>query len=112
MLEKDIERHLKKRVEKELGGLFLKWVSPGRSGVPDRILIYQGRVIFVELKKAQGRLSPVQIRTQRQIEEAGGRVSNIYGLEQADQLIEELKQKAENYFLVKLYTTSTEQKKQ
>ena len=51
MLEREIERKAGERV-KAAGGLWLKWVSPGMAGVPDRILIAPGgRVVFVELKQ-------------------------------------------------------------
>lgn len=53
-LEKDIERKLRKMVESH-GGLCLKWVCPGWSGVPDRILLLPGgRVMFVETKRPEG----------------------------------------------------------
>ena len=56
MLEREIERKAGERV-KAAGGLWLKWVSPGMAGVPDRILIAPGgRVVFVELKQERGRL--------------------------------------------------------
>jgi hypothetical protein len=44
------------------GGLCLKWVCPGWSGVPDRIvLLHGGRIVFVELKRPKGgRLSKQQ----------------------------------------------------
>lgn len=60
-LEKDIERSLVDTVKRH-GGLCLKWVCPGWSGVPDRIvLIPEGRVMFVELKRPKGgRLSELQ----------------------------------------------------
>ena len=49
-MEKDIEAYLGKRV-KALGGLSLKWLSPGLDGVPDRIILLPGgRVIFAETK--------------------------------------------------------------
>ena len=51
ILEKDIEKRLVREVKK-LGGLCLKWVSPGNSGVPDRIVLMPGgKAIFVELKR-------------------------------------------------------------
>ena len=60
ILEKDIERHLVRCVA-ERGGVAYKWVSPGRVGVADRIVMLPGgRVWFVELKTVKGRLSPLQ----------------------------------------------------
>ena len=61
ILEKDIERALVARV-KSCGGLCLKWVCPGWSGVPDRIVLLPGgRIMFVELKRPKGgKISPLQ----------------------------------------------------
>lgn len=54
MLEKFLEQKLVRRV-KAVGGLCLKWSSPGAAGVPDRIVLLPGgRVIFVEMKRPQG----------------------------------------------------------
>ena len=53
-LEKEIEGKLRKAV-KVRGGACLKWVCPGWSGVPDRIVLLPGgRVLFVETKRPQG----------------------------------------------------------
>ena len=57
--EKKIEQRLVKKV-KEKGGLCLKWVSPSTTGVPDRLVIYKGRIIPVELKDPKGKLSARQ----------------------------------------------------
>jgi hypothetical protein len=60
LLERDIERHLVRRTV-EHGGIAYKWVSPGRVGVADRIVLLPGGVVwFVELKTTKGRLSPWQ----------------------------------------------------
>ena len=60
MLERDVEKALCKRV-KELGGLCQKFVSPGRIGVPDRLVTLPGGVIiFVELKAKGKKPTPMQ----------------------------------------------------
>ena len=60
LLERDIERYLVRRTI-EHGGVAYKWVSPGRVGVADRIVLLPGGVVwFVELKTVKGRLSPWQ----------------------------------------------------
>lgn len=51
VLERDVEGHFR-RIVKEAGGEFLKFVSPGHNGVPDRIVLMPGgRIIFVEFKR-------------------------------------------------------------
>lgn len=57
MNEHAIEQHLKKAVE-AIGGLCWKFTSPGTAGVPDRICIHRGRVIFVELKAPDASHAP------------------------------------------------------
>lgn len=53
-LEKEIEAKLKAMIERH-GGLCLKWVCPGWTGVPDRIcLLPHGTVVFVETKNPDG----------------------------------------------------------
>lgn len=71
-LEKDIERRLVKIV-KSHGGLCLKWVCPGWSGVPDRlVLLPGGRVRFVELKRPKGgRLSSRQLWWRQKLRDLG-----------------------------------------
>ena len=60
-LEKDIERKLVESIQR-LGGFCLKWVCPGWSGVPDRIVLLPGgRIYFVETKRPKGgQLSALQ----------------------------------------------------
>ena len=59
-MEKDLEAWTGREVRRR-GGLWLKWVSPGCSGVPDRILIAPGgKVAFVEMKQKGGKVSQRQ----------------------------------------------------
>ena len=71
-LEKDIETKLRKMVERR-GGLCLKWVCPGWSGVPDRmILLPGGRAIFIETKRPKGgRKGPLQGWWKKRLEGLG-----------------------------------------
>ena len=49
-MEKSVEKYLRQQVKKA-GGLALKFVSPGFTGVPDRIILMPGaRVYFAETK--------------------------------------------------------------
>lgn len=50
MREAEVEARLRRAVERA-GGKCLKWVSPGHTGVPDRIILMPGgRIYFAELK--------------------------------------------------------------
>ena len=83
MLEKTVEAALVKRV-KELGGIAYKWTSPGRTGVPDRIvMIPGGKIIFVELKSPTGKLTTRQEREHETIRGLGFEVIVINNVEDA-----------------------------
>ena len=81
LLEKDIEKFLNDNVKK-LGGRSYKFVSPGNSGVPDRIIFLPGgKIYFVELKTKRGRPSALQKLQRRRFKELGHEVYLLYGLE-------------------------------
>ncbi len=66
--ESEVEAYLVKRV-REAGGITYKFVSPGHVGVPDRIIIINGEVSFVEVK-APGKLpTALQLRELKRIAE-------------------------------------------
>lgn len=89
--EKEIERKLKNLVEGRLGGLCLKWVCPGWSGVPDRILLLPGgRVQFAELKRPKGsRVSAMQKWWKRKLEGLGFKVWHVYTTDDITQIGEQ-----------------------
>lgn len=81
LLEKDIEKFLNDNIKK-LGGRSYKFVSPGNSGVPDRIIFLPGgRIYFAELKTKTGRPSALQKLQRRRFKELGHEVYLLYGLE-------------------------------
>jgi len=93
MQEKYIEKKLVAAV-KNMGGIALKFVSPGIDGVPDRIvLLPMGRVAFVELKASGKKMRPLQVRRKRQLEALGFSVYCIDGAEQIGGLLDEIKNK-------------------
>lgn len=69
--EKEIEARLKREVEK-MGGWCLKFISPGRSGVPDRLLLFPGgKMVFVELKRWGEKPRPLQERVMGRLRNLG-----------------------------------------
>ena len=74
MREKQIEEKLVKNV-KELGGLCLKFSSPGTVGVPDRLLLlHKGRIAFVEVKRPGEELRKIQVKRKKELEALGFKV--------------------------------------
>ncbi|MFB7919282.1 hypothetical protein [Streptomyces sp. NPDC056061] len=57
--EKRVERYLLTRC-RELGLLCMKFTSPARGGVPDRIVVSHSGTVFVEVKRPGGILEPRQ----------------------------------------------------
>ena len=84
-----IEKHLVKRCKEE-GFLCRKYVSPGYKGVPDRIVIARGHVVFIELKSAVGKLSELQKREIKRMLLLGADVRVYNSKEQIDNFIDEV----------------------
>lgn len=84
--ENKVEKYLDKEVKK-LGGITRKWVSPGRDGVPDRIVIIKGEVWFVEVKTCEGRLTSVQAREHHRLWGCGANVRVVYGEVDVDKFL-------------------------
>lgn len=90
MLESEIEKALITEVKKH-GGLALKFISPGMSGVPDRlILIKGGKLAFIELKAPRKKMRPLQIKRKRQLEALGFLVYCIDDIEQIGGVLDEI----------------------
>lgn len=70
MRESRVERMLRVGVEAE-GGICEKFKSPEKSGVPDRLITWPGRVHFVEVKKPGESPEPHQLRDHQRRRDLG-----------------------------------------
>ena len=89
MRESDLEKKFRRRV-KANGGEAYKFVSPGRRNVPDRIVVLrEGRVFFVELKRPGEKLRPAQKRELDRLVDKGCDASWIGDEESMDKWFED-----------------------
>ena len=71
MREKEVEAALVKAAKKR-NGVALKFVSPGLSGVPDRlVLLPDGKIGFIELKSPGKKMRLLQEKRKSQLERLG-----------------------------------------
>lgn len=90
MEESKIENRLKKEIEL-IGGKALKFVSPGMSGVPDRIILLpHGRIVFIELKAPGKKPRPIQIKRIKELKDLGFDVRVIDSINGIKDFIEEV----------------------
>lgn len=91
MREKEIEQKLVDTVKK-YGGICPKFVSPGFSGMPDRIvLLPKGKFAFIELKAPNKKPRPLQVARHKLLMGLGFRVYVIDGMEQIGGVIDEIR---------------------
>lgn len=87
--ESDIESHLVREVRKRKGKC-IKLHTLSEEGLPDRmVLLPGGRVIFVELKRIGGVLSPMQIMQHKKFKRLGHEVQLAWCKEDVDRILEE-----------------------
>lgn len=90
MRESYIEKVLIGEV-KARGGMALKFVSPGMSGVPDRLVLIPGGVIaFVEIKASGKKMRPLQIKRKKQLEKLGFLVYQLDDIQMIGGVLDEI----------------------
>lgn len=90
MREKNVEQKLAQRV-KQLGGIALKFVSPGVDGVPDRlVLLPKKHIAFIEVKAPGQKMRPLQLKRQQQLETLGFKVYCVDNPEQIGGVLDEI----------------------
>ena len=88
--EKRLEQIFCSKV-KQKGGMAFKFVSPGMSGVPDRlVLLPEGKVAFAELKAPGKKPRPLQEARHRLLRKLGFKVYVIDSTEQIGGMLNEL----------------------
>ena len=90
MREKTIEQKFRAAV-KAVGGLALKFTSPGFDGVPERLaLLPGGKMAFVEVKAPGEKPSPLQLARHRLLRRLGFKVYVLDDESQIGGMIDEI----------------------
>lgn len=74
------------------GVLTFKFSSPGTSGVPDRIFIYNGVTVYLEVKRPGEAPRPLQLQVGRAIQNAGATWNWVDNVEDGKAFIDRLVQ--------------------
>jgi len=91
--EKEIESYLTNQVRKA-GGKVYKFVSPGASGVPDRIVVFEWPwITFVELKAPKKSPEYLQTFQHKILKKLGYRVEVIDTKDGVNRLVNDYKKK-------------------
>lgn len=86
MRESTIENYLVERV-KAMGGEVRKVRWIGRNGAPDRIVMLNGKAIFIELKAPGEKAKPHQVREHERMRRTGQRVEVVDSFERVDEVL-------------------------
>ena len=90
MLEKQIEQKLTSAV-KNMGGIALKFVSPGFDGMPDRIVLLSGgHMAFVEVKGYGIKPRPLQLKRHETLRRLGFKVYVLDEQRQIEVILDEI----------------------
>lgn len=77
MTEAYIQKKISEKVKK-LGGMAIKLPAIYMAGLPDLMILYQGCVFFVEVKKPGGVVSKIQKAMHKRFEACGHHVHIMY----------------------------------
>ena len=89
MRESKVEKYLRDKTE-QLNGIYFKFSSPGTNGVPDRIVLLNGKVYFVELKAPGKKPRKLQLYIHEEMRKRGFKVWIIDDLEGVKKFIDEI----------------------
>jgi RecB family endonuclease NucS len=90
--ESRLQRRIRKALEIEYpGSVWLKYHGGAftKAGVPDLLGVVEGRFVALEVKRAKGRVSPVQRVVQRRLKRAGAIVAVVRTPAEAIEVVED-----------------------
>jgi hypothetical protein len=97
VVESDIEKKLKREVEK-IGAECFKFVSPGNPGVPDRIVLFNNYTYFIECKRPEGGVySALQLNMHKRFIKHGQTIWKVHDDKQLSAFIKFLKTQASSF---------------
>ena len=92
MREATVEAYLRDRVKAQ-GGIAYKFVSPGTSGVPDRLIVFPGGTVYFRELKAPGKEpTPLQLLQLEKLKCLGFDAGVIDSKEGVDEFIREVQE--------------------
>lgn len=84
--ERDIERYLVNQIAKRLKGKVYK--LSGIRGIQDRLIVLpRGIVWFVEVKREDGKISPLQVRRRKELQRLGHHTAVVWSRPEVDHLL-------------------------
>jgi len=86
MLEKTIQSQILNRL-KNSGWFAFKTIISNKAGMPDIYCVRQGRHVWIEVKQANGRTSPIQDHIHNELKQQGAEVYIIKSLEELDNVL-------------------------
>lgn len=93
ILESEIEGYLEELCESR-GWLCEKVATTGSAGFPDRCVIADGRVVFVELKRPDHKPRKLQVRTLERLVAHGAETCVVHDADTADLFVEMMEKKS------------------
>lgn len=84
--ERSVEKYLNDKIH-SIGGKCYKFVSPGYNGMPDRIAVCRGRIMFIEVKRPGEKPRKLQRARHLELKALGAQTMVVSTKEEVDYAI-------------------------
>lgn len=72
---------------KKIGGKCYKFVSPGYDGMPDRIVVFRGTVVFVEIKRPNAKPRKLQKIRHAELKAQGVKTAVVSNKQEIEEVV-------------------------